>query len=93
LLVMKGFLVTLALGLWPRQRGCKGAGQNWALESHFHAPGSVKECEGKNPHTTKWTPMFGVEVPVDSWMFKEWLQRSKPNGSKSSSYHWKAIET
>jgi hypothetical protein len=28
LLAMKGFLVTLALGLRPRQRGCKGAGQD-----------------------------------------------------------------
>jgi len=37
--------------------------------------------------------MLGVGVLVDSWMFREWLQGSKPNSSKSSSYHWKAIET
>jgi hypothetical protein len=56
-------------------------------------PGSAKECERKNLHTLKWTPMLGVGVPMDSWMFREWLQGSKPNGSKSSLYHWKNIET
>jgi hypothetical protein len=37
--------------------------------------------------------MLGVRVPVDSRMFREWLQGSKPNGSRSSLYYWKAIET
>jgi len=44
----------------------------------FSCPGSAKECEGKNPHTPKWTPMLGVWVPVDSQMFREWLQGSNP---------------
>jgi hypothetical protein len=46
-----------------------------------------------NPHTPKATPTWGVIVPKDSRIFKEWLQRSKPMGLKSSLYHWKAIET
>jgi len=50
-----------------------------------------------NPHTSKGTSKgastLGVGVPMDSWMFREWLQGSKPNGSKSSLYHWKSIET
>jgi len=60
---------------------------------HSHAPGSAKECEGKNLHTPKWTPMLGIGVPVDSRMFREWLQGSKPNGLRSYLYHWKVIET
>jgi len=38
--VMKGlFVATLALGSRPRQRGCKGAGQEEARESHQRLPG------------------------------------------------------
>jgi hypothetical protein len=39
-------VATLALGSRPRQRGCKGAGQEKARESHHKLPGvqeSVKE--------------------------------------------------
>jgi hypothetical protein len=75
-------VATLALGLRSRQRACKGASQDYARESHFHAPRSAKECEGKNLHTPKWTPMLGVGVPMDSRMFRKWLQGSKPNGSR-----------
>jgi hypothetical protein len=32
-------VATLALGLRPRQRGCKGAGQREARESHQRLPG------------------------------------------------------
>jgi hypothetical protein len=32
-------VVALALGLQPRQRGCKGAGQEKARESHHILPG------------------------------------------------------
>jgi len=46
-----------------------------------------------NPRTPKEAPTLGVGVLVDSWMFKEWLQGSKPNGLKISLYHWKVIET
>ncbi len=55
-------------------------------------PESAIECEGKNPHTPKWTPMLGVGVAVDSWMSREWLQESKHNGLKNFLYHWKDIE-
>jgi hypothetical protein len=46
-----------------------------------------------NPHTPKGAPTLWVGVLVDSWMFKERLQGLKPNGLKSSLYHWKDIET
>jgi len=57
-----------------------------------HAPESAKECEGIDLHTPKGTPTLGVGVPVDSRMFREQLQGSKPNGLKISLYHWKDIE-
>ncbi len=59
----------------------------------LHALGNARECEGIDPHTRKGTPTLGVGDPVDSRMFKEQLQRSKPNGLMNSLYHWKDIET
>jgi len=58
-----------------------------------HAPGNVRECEGIDFHTPKGTPILGVGVPVDSWMFKERLHGLKLNGLKIYLYQWKAIET
>jgi len=71
----------------------KVAGQEGSMGVMPHVPRSVRECEGINPHTPKGTPTLGVEVPVDSRIFKEQLQGSKPNGLKTSLYHWKVIET
>jgi hypothetical protein len=54
-------LVTLALGLRPRQgQGCKPRGR---LGSHITWSRECKECEGMNPHTPNWTPMLGVGIP------------------------------
>jgi hypothetical protein len=58
-----------------------------------HALGSARKCEGMDPHTPKGTPTLGVGVLVDSQMFRERLQGSRPNGLRSSLYHWKEIET
>jgi len=55
-------------------------------------PGSERKCEGMNPHTSKGASTLGVGVPVDSRMFREQLQGSKPNGSRIFLYHWKDIE-
>ncbi len=92
-IILKGIVATLALGSRLRQKGLQGCGPRLSSGVTFSCPGSAKECEGKNPHTPKWTPMLGVGVPMDSRMFREWLQGSKHNSSKSSLYHWKAIET
>jgi hypothetical protein len=27
--------------------------------------GSVRECDGMNPHTSKWTPTLGVGIPME----------------------------
>ncbi len=45
-----------------------------------------------NPHTPKRASTLGVGVPMDSRMCRERLQGSKPKGSRSSLYHWKALD-
>jgi hypothetical protein len=44
--------------------------------------GSESKCEIMNPHTPKAASTLGVGVLMDSQMFKERFQRSKPNGLK-----------
>jgi len=63
----------LSLGLATKAKACKSVGQEWSSGVTFHAPGSVRECEGMNPHTSKWALILGVGVSMDSWIFREWL--------------------
>jgi hypothetical protein len=53
----------VSLGFVTKARACKDAGQKGILGVTLHAPESVKECEGMNLHTLKWTPILGVGVP------------------------------
>jgi len=76
-----------------KARGCKVAGQEKNPKVMPHAPGSARKCEGIGPHTSKGIPTLGVGVSMDSQMFRERLQGSKPNGLIRSLYHWKTIET
>jgi hypothetical protein len=80
-------VVTVALGSQPRQGGCKVVGQEGSPGIMPHAPRSAKECEGIDSDIPKGTPTLGVGVPVDSQMFKEQFQGSKPNGSRNFFYH------
>jgi hypothetical protein len=43
----------LSLGLETKARACKSASKKGISEITSHAPGSVRECEGINPHTLK----------------------------------------
>jgi hypothetical protein len=81
-------VATLTLGLQPRQGLTKFAGQEWSPWVTFHTPRTAGECEGMNPHTPKWAPTLRVRVPMDSWTFRGWLQRSKRIGLRSFFYHW-----
>jgi hypothetical protein len=65
-----------SLGLTTKARSCEGASQKWSLGVTLHALGSVGECEGMNFHTSKWAPILGMGVPMDSQIFKGWLQGS-----------------
>ncbi len=99
---MKPFLVTIILyhvchnpnlGLVTKTRVGKGAGQEWSPGVTFHAPRSVGKCEGMNPHTPMWTPILGVGVPIDSWIFRRRLQGSKSIRLKKFLYCWQALGT
>jgi hypothetical protein len=83
----------LNIGLATKTKTCKGASQESSPNVALHALGSVGGCEGMNLHTPKRTPTLEVVVPMDSQIFKERLQGSKPIGLKSSLYYWKALET
>jgi len=72
-------------------RGSSGVKAKGSPGVTSHTPGSVRKCEGVNPHTPKATPTLGDGVPVDSQNFRERLQGSKLNGSSRSLYHWKAL--
>jgi len=68
------------LGLATKARGCKVAGQERKLRNE-------RKCEGMNPHIPKGALTLGVGVPMDSQIFKERLQGSKPNGLRKYLYH------
>jgi hypothetical protein len=59
-----------SLGLVTKARAYKSAGQEGSSGVTFHAPRSVKKCEGMNPHTPKGTPTLGVGVLMDSWILE-----------------------
>jgi hypothetical protein len=85
--------LNLSLRLTTKARACEGVGQEWSSGVTFHAPESVRKCEGMNRHTPKWAPTLGVGVQMDSWIFNEQLQGSKPIGLRSSLYHQKDLGT
>jgi hypothetical protein len=77
----------LSLGLTTKAKVCKVGGQKGSPGVTSHAPKNAKECEGMNSHTCKWTLILGIEVPIDSQIFKGRLEELKPIGLKSSLYH------
>jgi hypothetical protein len=85
-IVVIALVATLALGSRPRQKGCKvvarGSPGAKARESPgvkargspgvtSHTPGSVRKCEGVNPHIPKATPTLGDGVSVNFRNFRE----------------------
>jgi len=76
-----------SLGFATKARAYKVAGQERSLGLKLHAPGSARECERIDAHTPKGTPTLGFGVPVDSQMFREQLQGTKPNGLRIFLYH------
>ncbi len=82
-----------SLGLVTKVGVCKGAGQEGSPWVTSHTPGSVGECEGMNLHTPKWTPTLGVNILMESQIFKKQLQGSKPIGLKCLLYHRKSLGT
>jgi hypothetical protein len=85
-------VTTLALDSRPRL----GLAKVWAKSetgSHISCYWECGRVWGNEPHTPKWAPTWRIVVPMDSRIFWERLQGSKPIGSKSSLYHWKNLGT
>jgi len=82
-----------SIRLATKARACKGESQKGSPGITSHAPRSVGECEGMNPHTPKWTPILGVKVLMDFQIFKTRFQGSKPIGLRSYLYHPKVLGT
>jgi hypothetical protein len=87
--IVVNFCHNHSLGFTTKAKTCKGEGQEGSPGVTFHALGSVGKCEGMNRHTPKCAPTLGIKIPMDSWIFKERLQRSKPIRLRSSLHHWK----
>ncbi len=75
-----------------KAKAWQGCGPRGSRGVTSHTPGSVRKCEGVNPHTPKATPTLGDGVPVDFQNFRERLQGSNLNVLWRSLYHWKALE-
>jgi hypothetical protein len=60
-----------SLGLATKAKGLQGCGPRGSPGVTSYTPGSVRKCEGVNPHTPKATPTLGDGVPVDSRNFIE----------------------
>jgi len=82
-------VATLVLGSRPRQRGCKGAGQEEARESHHRLPGVYESVR-------EWALTLPRQLPLwemESRNFRDRFEGSKLNGLWRSLYHWKALGT
>jgi len=73
-------------GLVTKARVCKVAGQEGSRELYNILPG-VWEGVREWTLTPQGSSTLGVEVPVDSRIFRGQLQGLKFNGLKSSLYH------
>jgi hypothetical protein len=62
-----------SLGLTTKAKACKGANQEWSPRVTFHGPKNVGECERMNLHTPKWASTLGIEVSMESRIFKKWF--------------------
>ncbi len=57
-----------SLGFVTKARACKGAGQEGSPRVTYHAPVSVRECEGMKSHTPKVVALtLPSELPLWEW--------------------------
>jgi len=75
-----------------KAKGSSGVKARGSSGVTSHILGSVRKCEGVNPHTLKATPTLGDGVLVDSQNFRKRLQGSNLNGLRRSLYQWKVRE-
>ncbi len=63
-----------SIGLVTKAKGLQKCRPRGSLGVTSHIPGSVRKCEGVNPHTPKATPTLGDGVLVDSQNFREQIK-------------------
>jgi hypothetical protein len=81
-----------SFGLATKAKGLQGCGPKGSPGVTSGTLGSVRKCEGVNPHTPKATPALGDGVPVDSRNFKDRFEGSNLNGLWRSLYQWKLLK-
>ncbi len=70
-----------------KAKALQGCGPRGSRGITSHTPGSVRKCEGVNPHTPKATPILGDGVSMDSRNFIEQFEGTKLNGLWHLLYH------
>jgi hypothetical protein len=78
------FCCNLSFGLTIKAKAYKGAGQEWARESHFMLPGMPKSVK-------EWTLTLPSELPL--WVLKsQWIPEfSESNYRDQNSLNWKVF--
>ncbi len=94
-LIQLWIVATLALGLRPRQGVARLRAKRKTWESHhmlLRVPKSVKSLREWTLTLLNELPCWELESQMDSWIFRTWLQGSKPIALKSYLYHWKLLK-
>jgi hypothetical protein len=81
-----------SLGFATKARHGKVAGQEGDSGVTSHAPGGAKSVREWTLTLPSELPCWELESRKGSRIIRAWLQGSKLLASKSSLYHWKAIE-
>jgi hypothetical protein len=84
-------VVTLTLGLWPKQRGLQGCRPKGSLGVTTTCSWKCRKVWGNESSHSQGNSHFGKWNPVAFWIFRRRLQGSKLNGLRSYIYHWKDL--
>ncbi len=68
-----------SLGLATKARACKGAGQKGSPRITYHAPESVRDCKGMNPHKAKFKSTKCAKLYWKLWSTPRSLKITKNN--------------
>jgi hypothetical protein len=60
-----------SFGFATKAKGLQRCGPGKRPGITSYTPGSVRKCEGENPHTPKATPTLGDGIPMESQNFRE----------------------
>jgi hypothetical protein len=93
-LIIKGYHCrNPSLRIETKAKGLQGWRPRGKPGSHISCSRECRRVWRNELHTPKWAPTLEVEVMMNSPIFKEWLQGSKPIELKRSLYYWKTFGT